>query len=270
MTYANNNALGTGHATINGMGDYIGSSSVDFAIVDTIDLSTYCTAHAYDAFYTGGEVCPRVDVRLNTESYDEAYGNGGASRSEDAPIEGQDYTVSYEDNVEPGMATAVVRGRGRYVGEVRVQFHILRKSDFDLSDCSVRLDPPSGADRYSYALKGGEYSFLYTGSAVEPDVSVSLYGGSGIYVELRAGVDYELDYHSNTEPGSATVAVRGINGLSGLQPLGFNVVRKLSVSDLLLTKYDFEQSVYQLKPGFALAPKLKVSSSFIELSLIHI
>lgn len=264
VTYANNNALGTGHATINGMGDYIGSSSVDFAIVDTIDLSTYCTAHAYDAFYTGGEVCPRVDVRLNTESYDEAYGNGGASRSEDAPIEGQDYTVSYEDNVEPGMATAVVRGRGRYTGEVRVRFHILRKSDFDLSDCSVRLDPPSGADRYSYALKGGEYSFLYTGSAVEPDVSVSLYGGSGIYVELRAGVDYELDYRSNTEPGSATVAVRGINGLSGSQSLGFNVVRKLSVADLLLTKYDFEQSVYQLKPGFALAPKLKASSSFIE------
>lgn len=264
VTYANNNALGTGHATINGMGDYIGSSSVDFAIVDTIDLSTYCTAHAYDAFYTGGEVCPRVDVRLNTESYDEAYGNGGASRSEDAPIEGQDYTVSYEDNVEPGMATAVVRGRGRYTGEVRVQFHILRKSDFDLSDCSVRLDPPSGADRYSYALKGGEYSFLYTGSAVEPDVSVSLYGGSGIYVELRAGVDYEPDYRSNTEPGSATVAVRGINGLSGSQSLGFNVVRKLSVADLLLTKYDFEQSVYQLKPGFALAPKLKASSSFIE------
>lgn len=264
VTYANNNAVGTGHATINGMGDYIGSSSVDFAIVDAIDLNTYCFVHAYDAFYTGDGVCPKVDVRLNTESYDEAYGNGGASRSEDAPIEGQDYTVSYEDNVEPGMATAVVRGRGRYVGEVRVQFHILRKSDFDLSDCSVRLDPPSGADRYSYALKGGEYSFLYTGSAVEPDVSVSLYGGSGIYVELRAGVDYELDYRSNTEPGSATVAVRGINGLSGSQSLGFNVVRKLSVADLLLTKYDFEQSVYQLKPGFALAPKLKASSSFIE------
>ena len=264
VTYTNNNAVGIGHATISGIGDYIGSQTVDFAIVDTIDLSTYCTAHAYDAFYTGDEVCPRVDVRLNTESHDEACGNGGASRSDDAPIEGQDYTVSYEDNVEPGMATAVVRGRGRYVGEVRVQFHILRKSDFDLSDCSVRLDPPSGADRYSYALKGGEYSFLYTGSAVEPDVSVSLYSGSGIYVELRAGVDYELDYRSNTEPGSATVAVRGINGLSGSRSLGFSVVRKLSVADLLLTKYDFEQSVYQLKPGFALAPKLKAFPSFIE------
>lgn len=264
VTYANNNALGTGHATINGMGDYIGSSSVDFAIVDTIDLSTYCTAHACDAFYTGGEVCPRVDVRLNTESYDEAYGNGGASRSEDAPIEGQDYTVSYEDNVEPGMATAVVRGRGRYTGEVRVQFHILCKSDFDLSDCSVRLDPPSGADRYSFALKGGKYSFLYTGSAIEPVVSVSLYSDSGVNVELRDGVDYEVSYRSNTEPGSATVAVRGVNGLSGSQSLGFNVVRKLSVADLLLTKYDFEQSVYQLKPGFALAPKLKASTSFIE------
>lgn len=264
VNYANNHVVGTGHATVNGIGDYIGSSSVDFAIVDTIDLSTYCTAHAYDAFYTGEEVCPRVDVRLNTESYDEAYGNGGASRSEDAPIEGQDYTVSYEDNVEPGMATAVVRGRGRYTGEVRVQFHILRKSDFDLSDCSVRIGPPSGADRYSYALKGGKYSFLYTGSAIEPVVSVSLYSDSGVNVELRDGVDYEVSYRSNTEPGSATVAVRGVNGFSGSQSLGFNVVRKLSVADLLLTKYDFEQSVYQLKPGFALAPKLKASTSFIE------
>lgn len=264
LAYSANNAVGTGHATISGIGDFIGSQMVDFAIVDTIDLSTYCTAHAYDAFYTGEEVCPRVDVRLNTESYDEAYGNGGASRSEDAPIEGQDYTVSYEDNVGPGMAAAVVRGRGRYVGEVRVQFHILRKSDFDLSDCSVRLDPPFGVGRYSYALKDGEYSFLYTGSAVEPDVCVSLYGESGVYVELRNGVDYEVSYSSNTEPGSATAIVRGINGLSGSQSLGFNVVRKLSVADLLLTKYDFEQSVYQLKPGFALTPKLKTSPSFVE------
>lgn len=264
LAYSANNAVGTGHATISGIGDFIGSQKVDFAIVDAIDLNTYCTAHAYDAFYTGKEVCPRVDVRLNTESYDEAYGNGGASRSEDAPIEGQDYTVSYEDNVEPGMATAVVRGRGRYVGEVRVQFHILRKSDFDLSDCSVRLDPPFGVDRYSYALKDGEYSFLYTGSAVEPDVCASLYGESGVYVELRNGVDYEVSYSSNTEPGSATAVVRGINGLAGSQSLGFNVVRKLSVADLLLTKYDFEQSVYQLKPGFALTPKLKTSPSFVE------
>ena len=264
VTYTNNNAVGIGHATISGIGDYIGNKTVDFAIVDAIDLNTYCSVHAYDAFYTGDDVCPRVDVRLNTESYDEAYGNGGASRSEDAPIEGQDYTVSYEGNVEPGMATAVVRGRGRYVGEVRVQFHILRKSDFDLSDCSVRLDPPFGVDRYSYALKDGEYSFLYTGSAVEPDVCASLYGESGVYVELRNGVDYEVSYSSNTEPGSATAVVRGINGLAGSQSLGFNVVRKLSVADLLLTKYDFEQSVYQLKPGFALTPKLKTSPSFVE------
>ena len=264
VAYSGNDAVGIGHATVSGMGEYIGSKTVDFAIVDAIDLGTYCTVHAYDAFYTGDKVCPRVDVRLNTESSDEAYGNGGASRSEDAPVEGRDYTVLFEDNVNPGMGTAIVQGRGRYTGEVRVQFHILRKSDFDLSDCSVLLDPPSNADRYSYALKAGKYSFLYTGSAIEPTVSVSLYNDSGVYVELRNGVDYEVSYRSNTEPGSATVVVRGINGLTGSQAIGFNIVRKLSVADLSLSKYDFEQSVYQLKPGFALAPKLRRSSSFVE------
>ena len=264
VAYSGNDAVGIGHATVSGMGEYIGSKTVDFAIVDAIDLGTYCTVHAYDAFYTGDKVCPRVDVRLNTESSDEAYGNGGASRSEDAPVEGRDYTVLFEDNVNPGMGTAIVQGRGRYTGEVRVQFHILRKSDFDLSDCSVLLDPPSNADRYSHALKGGKYSFLYTGSVIEPTVSVSLYNDSGVYVELRNGVDYEVSYRSNTEPGSATVVVRGINGLTGSQTIGFNIVRKLSVADLSLSKYDFEQSVYQLKPGFALAPKLRRSSSFVE------
>lgn len=264
VAYSGNDAVGIGHATVSGMGEYIGSKTVDFAIVDAIDLGTYCTVHAYDAFYTGDKVCPRVDVRLNTESSDEAYGNGGALRSEDAPVEGRDYTVLFEDNVNPGMGTAIVQGRGRYTGEVRVQFHILRKSNFDLSDCSVLLDPPSNADRYSYALKGGKYSFLYTGSAIEPTVSVSLYNDSGVYVELRNGVDYEVSYRSNTEPGSATVVVRGINGLTGSQTIGFNIVRKLSVADLSLSKYDFEQSVYQLKPGFALAPKLRRSSSFVE------
>ena len=264
VAYSGNDAVGIGHAIVSGMGEYIGSKTVDFAIVDAIDLGTYCTVHAYDAFYTGDKVCPRVDVRLNTESSDEAYGNGGASRSEDAPVEGRDYTVLFEDNVNPGMGTAIVQGRGRYTGEVRVQFHILRKSDFDLSDCSVLLDPPSNADRYSYALKGGKYSFLYTGSAIEPTVSVSLYNDSGVYVELRNGVDYEVSYRSNTEPGSASVVVRGINGLTGSQTIGFNIVRKLSVADLSLSKYDFEQSVYQLKPGFALAPKLRRSSSFVE------
>ncbi len=264
VAYSGNDAVGIGHATVSGMGEYIGSKTVDFAIVDAIDLGTYCTVHAYDAFYTGDKVCPRVDVRLNTESSDEAYGNGGASRSEDAPVEGRDYTVLFEDNVNPGMGTAIVQGRGRYTGEVRVQFHILRKSDFDLSDCSVLLDPPSNAGRYSFALKGGKYSFLYTGSAIEPTVSVSLYNDSGVYVELRNGVDYEVSYRSNTEPGSASVVVRGINGLTGSQTIGFNIVRKLSVADLSLSKYDFEQSVYQLKPGFALAPKLRRSSSFVE------
>ncbi len=264
VTYANNNAVGTGHATISGIGDYIGSKTVDFTIADAIDLNTYCFVHVPDAFYTGNEVCPTADVRLKTESYEEAYGNGGASRSEDAPIEGRDYTVSYEDNIDPGMATAIVTGRGRYRGKVRTQFHVLRKGDFSLSDCSVLFNPPANADNFSYAEKGGKYSFMYTGSAIEPTVSVSLYNDSGVYVELRNGVDYEVSYRSNTEPGSATVVVRGINGLAGSQTIGFNIVRKLSVADLSLSKYDFEQSVYQLKPGFALAPKLRRSPSFVE------
>jgi hypothetical protein len=37
-----------------------------------------------------------------------------------------DFTVSYKDNTAPGTATVIIRGIGRYVGERRVTFNIVR------------------------------------------------------------------------------------------------------------------------------------------------
>jgi hypothetical protein len=41
----------------------------------------------------------------------------------------QDYTVAYRNNVDPGTATLIIRGIGRYVGEITTTFNIERPND---------------------------------------------------------------------------------------------------------------------------------------------
>lgn len=62
-----------------------------------------------DQTETGVEVCPPLYVELEGELLEE----------------GTDYTVVYENCVEPGTATAVITGIGRYTGELRIPYTIL-------------------------------------------------------------------------------------------------------------------------------------------------
>ena len=61
--------------------------------------------------YTGEQICPEVTVTaLDTQKI---------------LVEGTDYTVSYENNIEPGTATVRVTGMGAYTGTVLGSFAIV-------------------------------------------------------------------------------------------------------------------------------------------------
>lgn len=66
-----------------------------------------------DQAYTGEEICPDVVVR--------------DSETGDILVEDRDYTVSYSDNIEPGVATAHVVGIGDYEGAIDRNFNILKE-----------------------------------------------------------------------------------------------------------------------------------------------
>lgn len=135
--------------------------------------------------YNGSEIEPEVtSVRLK-----------GVTLSA-----GKDYEVSYSNNVNVGTAHCIITGIGEYSGSASKSFTIAPRY---LTEAEISNIPDQ----------------KWTGSAIEPDVTVSL-GGR----ELIAGTDYTLSYEDNVDPGSATVYANGNGNYRGTVSKFFNIV----------------------------------------------
>lgn len=135
--------------------------------------------------YNGSEIEPEVtSVRLK-----------GVTLSA-----GKDYEVSYSDNVNVGTAHCIITGISEYSGSASKSFTIAPRY---LTEAEISNIPDQ----------------KWTGSAIEPDVTVSL-GGR----ELIAGTDYTLSYEDNVDTGSATVYANGNGNYRGTASKFFNIV----------------------------------------------
>ena len=144
--------------------------------------------------YSGSEIEPEVtSVRLK-----------GVTLSA-----GKDYEVSYSDNVNVGTAHCIITGIGEYSGSASKSFTIAPRY---LTEAEISNIPDQ----------------KWTGSAIEPDVTVSL-GGR----ELIAGTDYTLSYEDNVDPGRATVTANGIGNYAGGKSASFQIIKDISQEQLL-------------------------------------
>lgn len=108
VSYSNNNSVGIGKVVITGKGNYEGEYEAPFTILGA-DISKAAATLSTDMYnYTGGAVTPSVSVSYL-----------GAPLSE-----GVDYTVSYENNINPGAAAAVITGMGKYSGTLSKTYYI--------------------------------------------------------------------------------------------------------------------------------------------------
>lgn len=138
--------------------------------------------------YTGSEIEPGVkSVRLK-----------GVTLSA-----GEDYEVSYRDNVNAGTAHCIITGIGKYSGSVSEPFTIRPLS---LTNAVINDIPDQE----------------WTGSAIEPDVTVSLNDE-----ELVKDIDYTLSYENNVDLGFATVTVDGIGNYTGRKSASFQIIQLL-------------------------------------------
>ena len=137
--------------------------------------------------YTGYQVSPEVTVAF-----------GGTPLKKDI-----DYMVAYKNNVNAGEATATITGSGNFCGVVTKTFTI---TPAPISNESVSVSPI--ADQ------------LYTGKAVTPAPELTLDDDA-----LEAGVDYDLSYENNVEPGTATVVATGKGNYAGSVRATFRIVR---------------------------------------------
>ena len=105
VTYRGSVGAKTGTLIITGRGDYTGVIERPVNVIqkntELKDISGYTVGIGGDNFtYTGSEIKPKVQVSSETEDL----------------TEGTDYTVSYENNIEVGTATAIIKGTGNYTG----------------------------------------------------------------------------------------------------------------------------------------------------------
>ena len=210
--------VGTYVATIEGRGNYTGQRESTFKVLEKQYLIPYATVKTTAQIYTGSA------IKLNTKAGTEGEVPGltvkpaGGSNVEPL-VEGKDYTVTYENNIKAGKATALITGIGDYAGTKRVTFQIKKRTmkgkdaqagmasntavSIGFIDCEIVPDDIYGTAQY------------YTGYKLEPALKVTAVN-NGKVVSLKKGTDYQVVYSNNVKPGSkAKITIKGIGNYSG-------------------------------------------------------
>ena len=127
--------------------------------------------------------------------------------------EGKDYTISYRNNLNVGVATVIATGMGDYTGYTSKNFTITKR-----------------------ALAGGTVSVAssvsFTGSNITPSVTVKVAGRT-----LTSGTDYTVSYSNNKNVGTSNVYVYGKGNYSGSLSAKFDIVPAKQQIQKLETKY---------------------------------
>ncbi len=154
-------------------------------IYDISDKSFTVTLEKEVYDYDGGEKSPLVTVK----------------KGEEKLRLGTDFTVDYENNINPGTAKAIVAGRGEYTGTVEKTFTI---KGIDISG-------------QGFAVTLSESEYTYDGKAKEPAVTVT----KG--TEKLTGADFTVKYENNIKPGTAKAIVTGAGGYTGTVTKEFTI-----------------------------------------------
>lgn len=81
---------------------------------------------------------------------------------------------------------------------------------------------------------------MYTGKAITPAVEVTYNDSVLGTITLEEGKDYTVTYSNNTEVGTATAVITGINGYTGSKSVNFNITpNKLESDTLAIESYAY-------------------------------
>ena len=198
VSYNNNIEVGTADAIISGMGNYTGSATAHFTItkaaeVVKTDISNAAVTLEKTSFtYDGKAKTPSVTVTLNGKTL----------------VLNTDYSVSYNNNIEVGIADAIISGMGNYTGSATAHFTITKAAEVvktDISKATVTLE---------------KTSFTYDGKAKTPSVTVTLNGKT-----LVLNTDYSVSYNKNTAVGTANVIISGMGNYTGSATAHFKITK---------------------------------------------
>lgn len=228
--YSDNVNAGIGHVAIRGINNYTGGRQVPFTIIAPDVSEDFRVAEIADQPYTGKAIEPEVSVSL-------------AVGETEIPLLPDQYEVTYENNINAGTATAIVKGTGNFGGEKRVNFTITPKS----------IGTEEGID--AEMLLAAIEDQLYTGKGVTPDVALRYLSqakreaeepddteGSGDTEEpddtettdglLVLNQDYTLAYTDNVSVGTAGITITGIGNYTGSIQSQFKILGPMNLADV--------------------------------------
>ncbi len=154
---------------------------------------------------------------------------------------GTDYEVAYSNNVNAGTATVTITGKGNYSGETAATFTIIPKA---VTNDGITI--AAIADR------------TYTGSAIEPEVTVTDGGTT-----LTLGTDYTIGYSANVNVGTATATITGKGNYSGEKAATFTIIPKAVTNDDIT----IAAITVQTYTGSAIEPEVTVTDGEKNLTL---
>jgi hypothetical protein len=186
-SYKDNVNVGTGTFTLQFMGNYSGTlEDVPGVIILPADASNATVSGVVDKPFTGDPVEQDMTVTFNGTTL----------------VAGTDYDVRYEDNVEAGTASYTIEYKGNHTGSTSGTF---------------KVDPAAASA--STILPVADQA--YTGSAVEPDLTVIAPDGKTL---LEKGTDYDVTYSKNTDAGTATATLTFKGNYAGSASGDFKIV----------------------------------------------
>lgn len=290
LFYSNNDAIGTATVTVIGKGNYYGSVNKTFKITGramskVIVPPNFAETSAPNAQYDGKtKKFSYVGVPLevagpaneganaaNSEDYGIKLAYKENSKAEPEWLEkGKDYLVSYQKNTEPGTATVIFTGKGRYSGSIKKTFGI---SGYDLSKAKVTVlwKSQEGNKVWKSPEFAGEDDvpqYLYVKGGVKPEPILTFTYGDSETFTLEKGTDYTLSWSNTTKPAqyneenkgksvAPTVTITGKGRFSGKITRTFTINQgKLNVN-LLATDVVYQKD----KAGLYTKSKITVTDS---------
>lgn len=118
-----------------------------------------------------------------------------------------DYTLTYSNNINAGVATITLKGKGNYGGTRAFKFNIRQKSIAD-GNTNITLS---------------QTTYTYDGNAKTPSVTVKDIARN---LNLTNNTDYTFSFNNNTNAGTANVSVVGKGNYTGNVLVNFTINKK--------------------------------------------
>lgn len=241
VSYADNVAVGNNTAKIivTGRGNYSPQTQVEKTFTIKANAITSASIQAIaDQEYTGEAIKPKITVKVGGQIVNPEY-----------------YSVSYSNNINAGVNTAVVtvtaqadtQGIVKYTGRGEKTFtikpHQIKNDDVEISDTAT-----------------------YTSSNVYP-ASIRVYKNSTSDDMLTQGTDYTVSYTNNVNVGTATCTIKGkAPNYTGTVSKTFQIVNGQGSIDISsATISSISDQIYtgnEIKPGISVSFNgMSISSS---------